>query len=80
MKSLGICLGASSVSIAQIETDGNDHNAGRSVWKYNPRLTGYAVHAHDGNPKKTLIKALDEFELAGFDRVAATGRKFRKFV
>jgi predicted CoA-substrate-specific enzyme activase len=80
MKSIGICLGASSVSIAQVETNGDDHDAGRSVWGRAPRLTGHAVHPHDGNPKKTLIHALDGLDLAGFDRVAATGRKFRHVV
>ena len=80
MKSLGICLGASSVSIAQIETDSNHHNIGGSVWEHAPRLVGHAVRPHDGNPKKTLTQALDNLEIAAFDRVAATGRKFRHVV
>jgi predicted CoA-substrate-specific enzyme activase len=80
MKSLGICLGASSVSIAQVETDGGDHDSGRSVWEHNPRLVGHAVYPHDGNPKKTLTQVLDNLELTAFDRVAATGRKFRHVV
>ncbi|MEN8244621.1 MAG: acyl-CoA dehydratase activase [Thermodesulfobacteriota bacterium] len=80
MKSLGICLGASSVSIAEVETNGDDLDAGRPVWDRSPRLTGSAVLPHDGNPKKTLLQALDGLDLAAFDRVAATGRKFRRIV
>ena len=68
------------MSIAQVETDGGDHDSGRSVWEHNPRLVGHAVYPHDGNPKKTLTQALDNLELAAFDRVAATGRKFRHVV
>ena len=80
MKSLGICLGASSVSIAQVDINGDDHNTVRSVWEKAPRLTGHTVHPHDGNPKKTLLQALDGLDLSAFDRVAVTGRKFRHVV
>ena len=80
MKSLGICLGASSVSIAQVETSGDDRKTHRPASRNGTRLIGHAVHPHDGNPKKTLIQALDGLDLAAFDRVAATGRKFRRVV
>ena len=80
MKSLGICLGASSVSVAQVEVIGNDPDAGRPERENPPRLTGFAVHPHDGNPKKTLNRILSDLDLSAFDRVAATGRKFRRVV
>ena len=80
MKSLGICLGASSVSIAQVETNGDDPKTSRPAPNNGPRLIGHAVYPHDGNPKKTLIQTLDSLDLATFDRVAATGRKFRHVV
>jgi predicted CoA-substrate-specific enzyme activase len=39
-----------------------------------------AVYPHDGNPKETLRRALADLDLAGFNRIAATGRKFREYV
>ncbi len=69
MRVLGICLGASTVSIAQVETGGDG-----------PKLIEYSDHAHEGDPRRTLVKALGEYDLDSFDRVAATGRKFRSYV
>ncbi len=73
MKSLGICLGASTVSMVQLEqntTAGIDR----------PNIVNFSRHPHDGNPKKTLISALGTLDLRSFGRIAATGRKFRKFI
>ena len=73
MKSLGICLGASTVSMvqaAQENTSGTER----------PRVIDFSRHPHDGNPKKTLLSVLNSLDLTSFDRIAATGRKFRKFI
>jgi len=80
MKSLGICLGASTVSIVQVEADGVIKNTGRPEVKGKPRLSDFAVLPHDGNPRKTLLAVLKDLDLSTFDRIAATGRKFRKMV
>jgi len=73
LKSLGLCLGASTVSLVQVEQDrGGDASA--------PRVIAHSVHVHEGDPKRTLLRALEGVDLASFDRIAATGRKFRKFV
>ena len=42
-----------------------------------PPLTDYSLHPHEGNPKKTLLKALATYNLKAFDRIGVTGRKFR---
>lgn len=73
MKSLGICLGASTVSTVQLvrdDTTGTDR----------PRITNSARFPHDGNPQDTLISVLKALDLATFDRIALTGRKFRRRV
>ena len=72
LKVLGICLGASTVSVVQAAMAEN--NNGR------PEIIGFSLHAHEGDPKKTLIKALEPLDLNQFDRIAATGRRFRHFV
>jgi predicted CoA-substrate-specific enzyme activase len=45
-----------------------------------PRIVKYASHPHEGDPKKTLRLAIKNLDLNSFDRIAATGRKFRYFV
>ena len=78
LKALGLCLGASTVSIVQLELDQRrpPDPAGRTK----PRVIGYSLHPHEGDPKQTLLDAFSQIDLASFDRIAATGRKFRKFV
>ncbi|MEA3339826.1 MAG: acyl-CoA dehydratase activase, partial [Chloroflexota bacterium] len=45
-----------------------------------PRIIKSSVHLHEGNPKDTLLSVLKHYDLASFDKIAATGRKFIKFV
>ena len=45
-----------------------------------PRIIKYALYPHEGDPKKTLRLAIKDLDLNSFDRIAATGRKFRYFV
>lgn len=80
IRSLGLCLGASTVSIVQLE---QDQNLGDGIPIHEalpPRLVNYWLHPHEGDPKRTLVSALKNLDLNSFDRIAATGRKFRKFV
>ncbi|MBW1866932.1 MAG: hypothetical protein JRI38_04205 [Deltaproteobacteria bacterium] len=72
MKTLGLCLGASTVSIVQMENS--------SGGKDQPRIIDTAFLPHDGNPRQTLVAAFKHLDLSSFDRIGATGRKFRKFV
>jgi activator of 2-hydroxyglutaryl-CoA dehydratase len=69
LKSLGLCLGASTVTIVQLEMDGR-----------RPKIIDYSLHPHEGNPKQTLAAALEQLDMESFDRIAATGRKFCRFV
>ncbi|MCK5509572.1 MAG: activase, partial [Desulfobacterales bacterium] len=75
INSLGLCLGASTISIVHLETK-KDINSS----EIKPRIVKFSTHPHEGNPKQTLLAALKNFDLKSFDRIAATGRKFRKFV
>jgi predicted CoA-substrate-specific enzyme activase len=72
-RSLGLCLGASTVTLVQVEQDRHDPGS-------RPRIVARSHHPHEGDPKRTLQRALAEIDLASIDRVAATGRKFRQFV
>ena len=78
LKSLGLCLGASTLSIVQLELDRrlNTNQTGNTK----PRVLDYSLYSHEGDPKRTLLDAFDRLDLESFDRIAATGRKFRKFV
>jgi len=74
VKSLGLCLGASSVSLVQVEAipDGN----GKTV----PRILTQESRLHEGDPRRGLLRALEGLDLSDFGGIAATGRKFRNVV
>jgi activator of 2-hydroxyglutaryl-CoA dehydratase len=74
LKSLGLCLGASTVSLVQVEQEWSDAEAPST------RVIAHSVHVHEGDPKRSLQRALQAIDLPSFGRIAATGRKFRKFV
>jgi predicted CoA-substrate-specific enzyme activase len=78
IKALGLCLGASTVSIVQVEQElvADEKN----MPKGKPRLIAYSLHPHEGDPKRTLVSAIEKLDLNSFDRIGATGRKFRNFV
>lgn len=78
LRSLGLCLGASTVSIVQLE--GDRHGASHNNVDNRPQVIHFGLHAHEGDPQKTLLDVFDQLNLASVDRIAATGRKFCKFV
>ncbi|CAB1081447.1 putative CoA-substrate-specific enzyme activase [Olavius algarvensis Delta 1 endosymbiont] len=78
LRSLGLCLGASTVSIVQLELNRSIHEDSTTIQK--PRVIDFALHPHEGDPKQTLLNAFNRLKPDSFDRIAATGRKFRKFV
>ncbi|NOQ20793.1 MAG: hypothetical protein GQ571_12590, partial [Desulfobacterales bacterium] len=80
IKSLGICLGASTVSLVQLQLDPDNRDSGSSPQGPKPILIDHALYPHEGDPKQTLLKAFEQLDLNSFDSIAATGRKFRKFV
>lgn len=73
LKSLGICLGASTISLCQIDAEATEK-------RLQPRIIDHALYPHEGDPKRTLLRALDLLDMSSFDRITATGRKFRTFV
>ncbi len=74
LNALGICVGASTVSIVHLtQTSSAAPNP-----LNRPHVVSHALYPHDGNPKQTLLKALASLDLATFDQIAATGRRFRK--
>jgi len=80
IRSLGLCLGASTVSIVQIEQDLGSVDGNPTPSKKTPRVVDYSLHVHEGDPKKTLLSAIERLDMDSFDRIVATGRKFRNYV
>jgi len=78
LRSLGMCLGASTVSIVQLELERGEHMD--STAKPKPRIIDFSLFPHEGDPKQTLLNAFNGLDPESFDRIAATGRKFRRFV
>ena len=65
MKSLGICVGASSISIVILN---------------NNKISEHSTKLHEGDPKKILKEMLQEINLKKIDNSVITGRKFKEFV
>jgi activator of 2-hydroxyglutaryl-CoA dehydratase len=80
LRSLGLGLGASTVSIVEVEQDLSEHDPNAANPPQKPRIIEYSLHTHEGDPKRTLLMAFEQLDLNGFDSIAATGRKFRRFV
>ena len=79
MRSLGICLGASTVSLVAL-TSQSRPDATPAVLPTQVTTGDILVRPHEGAPHGTLRDALDEMDLTGFDRIVVTGRKFRDHV
>lgn len=65
-KSLGICIGASSVKIVDIDN------------KYN--ILNAIIKTHDCNPRKTLSEVLASINLDEYAYCSVTGRKFKDLI
>ena len=79
LKTLGLCLGASTVSVVHVEAIQTDPD-GRSFLKMQPKIISHRVLPHEGNPRQALLSIFDKLDPDRFDRIVATGRKFRRFV
>jgi predicted CoA-substrate-specific enzyme activase len=79
IRSLGVCLGASTVSVVQVEQDQSCRAEG-DLEQTKPRIVRHSLHTHGGNPKQTIDAIFKDLDLSSIDRIAATGRKFRNFV
>jgi len=78
--SLGLCLGASTISLVHLDCDPIEDTGNPTRVMGPPRVVKYSRHPHEGDPKRTLLSAVNGFDLKAFDRIVATGRKFRAFV
>jgi len=70
LKSLGICIGATTLSAVGIERGKNGHI--QTIFTQ----TG----PHDGNPREALLEVFRNLPADSFSPVAVTGRKFRHAV
>ncbi len=76
---LGICLGASTVTLVRIEAEAPKEKPSCAA-SSRPRIVEHREYPHDGNPKATLLKALQPIPWEAVGRVAVTGRKFRAWL
>jgi len=70
LKSLGICIGASTLSAVGITRGAHGHI----------HRTSIHIKPHNGNPKDALLEAFNIIPANDYDKIAVTGRKFRHFV
>ncbi len=69
MDSLGICLGASTISLVRLR---KTNNSTKTVWSKNL--------VHEGNPRRCLAKMLDDTGDLQDLKIGITGRKFRNLL
>ncbi|HPP05413.1 MAG TPA: acyl-CoA dehydratase activase [Spirochaetota bacterium] len=69
MRSLGICLGASTITFVEIKNENNNINIENVISK-----------AHEGSAKDVFLSILKSVNPENFDRIVVTGRKFRENV
>ncbi len=69
MEALGICLGASTLSMVRLRKNGDA-----------VEVVSTATITHEGNPRKTLVETLETLPDAREIPIAVTGRKFLQFV
>ncbi|MFP3999459.1 MAG: acyl-CoA dehydratase activase [Desulfobacterales bacterium] len=71
MDTMGICLGASTVSIVHLRISDRD---------LPPEIISTSTSPHGGDPRRTLKSMLRDFNADQCKRIVATGRRFREFV
>ena len=67
MRSLGICLGASTITFVEIENREN-----------NVKVKNVISKAHEGNAKEYFLETFAKIKPETFDKITITGRKFRE--
>ena len=80
MKTIGICIGATTVSVVRIAVT-PAQTAGHAPADNGAVDVVQAVHSpHGGDPRSTLLAVLAKIDIATTVRIAATGRKFRRYL
>lgn len=69
MKTVGICCGASTISVVCMKREGMD-----------TQIVNVMSRAHNGNPKQVVTEILSSLDIASCDRIASTGRKLRQLL
>jgi predicted CoA-substrate-specific enzyme activase len=67
---VGICLGASTISAVELRHEPNGSAS----------ITRVHIQAHEGNPKQALRQVLTVIQMETVDGIAATGRHLRRFL
>jgi predicted CoA-substrate-specific enzyme activase len=72
LKSLGICIGATTISVVAAQNDNQS-----LIW-----TTVVTVHCHKGKPREALLDLFNRLSASGdhYSRIAVTGRNFRNSV
>ncbi|MBU0994631.1 MAG: activase [Proteobacteria bacterium] len=79
-RSIGICLGASTISAVLIEMPQKENHTGIHTENGRPQMIDCETQTHSGDPEKTLFRVLEKFNLNDIDHIAVTGRRFHKSV
>jgi predicted CoA-substrate-specific enzyme activase len=72
---LGVCLGASTISAVLLARETPDPASQPSP---RTRIVRQRTYPHEGDPKRTLLKVLSDFDPTTCDRLAITGRRLRE--
>jgi predicted CoA-substrate-specific enzyme activase len=80
MISLGICIGASTVSVVRIAVTPDQKGGYGPADKGAVDVVQALRFPHGGDPRGTLLAALAKIDMATTERIAATGRKFRSYL
>jgi predicted CoA-substrate-specific enzyme activase len=70
MKSLGICVGASTLSSVELIENNSEILSVGNIF----------IQPHNGNPQKVLLDILEKSDVTVYSKIAVTGRKFRKYI
>jgi len=79
IESLGICLGATTVSCVRLMQDRKVGDPCK-LTDNKPQIVDFFVHPHEGDPKQTFLSYLNRLDMGMLNNIAVTGRKYRKFV
>ncbi len=78
--SLGICVGATTVSVVQIDANTPPGNQAADLGSGAIRVRKKIVRPHGGDLQKVLTSVLKDMDLSDVRKFAATGRKFRHLI
>ena len=68
-RSLGLCLGASTIKAVELIDDHGARSVGKTI-----------VRSHESDPRRILAGLISELSVERYDHVMITGRKFRDIV